>query len=71
MLQYWDSYARVDGDWCFQRRRFHRWYIVDALTRPAHGTGVNIGPERLSTHQLPEAFESWGRFWSAVDADNA
>ena len=71
MLQYWDSYVRVDGDWCFQRRRFHRWYIVDALTRPAHGAGVNTGPERLRTHQLPEAFESWGRFWSAVDEDTA
>ena len=34
MLQYWDSYVRVDGEWCFQRRRFHRWYIVDALDAP-------------------------------------
>ena len=71
MLQYWDSYVRVDGDWCFQRRRFHRWYIVDALTRPAHGAGVNTGHETLSTHQLPDAFESWGRFWAAVDEHNA
>ena len=67
MLQYWDSYIRIDGEWCFERRRFHRWYIVDALTRPAHGAGVNIGSESLSTHQLPEAFESWSRFWSEVD----
>ena len=71
MLQYWDSYVRVDGTWYFQRRRFHRWYIVDALTRPAHGAGVNTGEESLSTHQLPEAFASWDRFWSGVDQDNA
>lgn len=71
MLQYWDSYVRVEGDWCFQRRRFHRWYIVDALTRPAHGAGVNTGHENLSTHQLPEAFASWDRFWSAVDQHDA
>ncbi|OHV32264.1 MULTISPECIES: nuclear transport factor 2 family protein [Pseudofrankia] len=24
VLQYWDSYRRVDDHWCFQRRRFHR-----------------------------------------------
>lgn len=62
-LQYWDAYARVDGEWCFVRRRFHRWYIVDALTRPAHGAGVNDGTDPLRARQLPEAFESWGRYW--------
>ena len=63
MLQYWDTYVRVDGEWCFQRRRFHRWYIVDALTRPSHGAGVNEGGDGLTTHQLPEAFETWAGFW--------
>jgi ketosteroid isomerase-like protein len=67
MLQYWDSYVRVDGEWCFQRRRFHRWYIVDALTRPSHGAGVDDGESGLTTHQLPEAFPSWDRFWSSLD----
>jgi hypothetical protein len=61
-LQYWDTYRRVDGEWCFHRRKFHRWYIVDALTRPGHGLGV--GHDGLSTHQLPEAFESWVEFWA-------
>jgi hypothetical protein len=64
MLQYWDSYVRVDGEWCFQRRRFHRWYIVDALTRPYHGAGIDSAGSGLTTHQLPEAFESWDRFWA-------
>lgn len=67
MLQYWDTYVRVDGEWCFERRRFHRWYIVDALTRPGHGAGVG-GSTRLTTHQLPEAFETWGRFWADVES---
>ena len=62
VLQYWDSYRRVEGEWCFERRRFHRWYIVDALTRPSHGAGVDGA--RLSTSQLPEAFPTWGAFWA-------
>ncbi len=62
-LQYWDRYRRVDGDWCFVQRKFHRWYLVDALSRPAHGAGVNDGDDPLYARQLPEAFESWSRFW--------
>ncbi len=42
MLQYWDEYQRIDGEWCFVRRRFRRWYLVDALARPSHGAGVNF-----------------------------
>jgi hypothetical protein len=64
-IQYWDTYVRVDGEWCFDRRRFHRWYIVDALERPAHGAGVDSG-SGLSTHQLPEAYDTWHRFWQAA-----
>lgn len=67
-LQYWDTYARIEAEWCFVRRRFHRWYICDALERPRHGAGVGSGHDALSTAQLPEAFASWGRFWAAVDA---
>jgi hypothetical protein len=67
MLQYWDTYVRVDGEWCFERRRFHRWYIVDALTRPGHGAGVGDSAS-LTTHQLPEAFETWERFWAEVES---
>ena len=66
-LQYWDTYVRVDGEWYFERRKFHRWYLVDALTRPAHGAGVNDVDEPLSTVQLPDAFPSWGVFWEKVE----
>jgi len=68
VLQYWDTYVRVDGEWCFERRRFHRWYMTDALERPAHGAGVGAGQDSLRTHQLPDAFPSWGRFWDEVAA---
>jgi hypothetical protein len=73
MLQYWDTYVRVDGssgrEWCFARRKFLRWYMVDALERPYHGAGVGPGHDALTTDQLPEAFESWGRFWAEVGSD--
>jgi SnoaL-like domain len=65
-IQYWDTYIRAQGEWCFVRRRFHRWYIGDALTRPAHGLGVDTRSEgRLSVHQLPEEFDTWHAYWAA------
>ncbi len=69
MLQYWDTYVRVDREWCFGRRKFLRWYMVDALERPYHGAGVGPEHDALTTNQLPEAFESWGRFWAEVGTD--
>jgi len=69
MLQYWDTYVRVDGSWCFERRKFLRWYMVDALERPYHGAGVGDEHDALTTNQLPEAFESWSRFWTEVGSD--
>jgi ketosteroid isomerase-like protein len=65
-LQYRDTYVRVDGEWCFQRRKFLRWYLVDALARPAHGADANGGNEPRSTLLLPDAFETWGPFWAAA-----
>jgi hypothetical protein len=61
VIQYWDTYRRVDGQWCFERRKLHRWYIVDALTRPRAGLGVEDG--NMTVRRLPEAFESWASFW--------
>lgn len=63
MLQYWDAYRRVDGEWCFDRRRFHRWYQVDALERPRTGAGVNEGDDPITTAPLPDAFPTWQAFW--------
>ncbi|MCB0993929.1 MAG: nuclear transport factor 2 family protein [Acidimicrobiales bacterium] len=67
-LQYWDSYVRVEGEWFFERRKFHRWYIVDALERPSRMTGAEDTAQVLSTTPLPDAFASWGAFWTGLDA---
>lgn len=61
-IQYWDDYERVDGEWCISRRRLHRWYLVDALDRPAPGKGVNEF-DLIRERQLPEASPSWTEFW--------
>jgi ketosteroid isomerase-like protein len=63
-IQYWDSYVRQDGEWYFARRKFHRWYLVDALTRPAHGAGVTDPDSPMPAIQLPEAYPTWQQFWS-------
>jgi hypothetical protein len=65
-LQYWDDYARVEGEWCFARRRFLRWYLVDARDRPSHGAGVNTGLDPLPAQLLPDAFATWAPFWDST-----
>lgn len=63
VLQYWDTYRRVDATWCFEWRKFHRWYQVDALQRPSAGAGVNDGDDPIRTARLPDAFPTWQQFW--------
>ncbi|HEY2565628.1 MAG TPA: nuclear transport factor 2 family protein [Acidimicrobiales bacterium] len=69
MLQYWDTYLRVDGEWYFERRKFHRLYITDWLTRPTHGAGNEGGRTGLRSYQLPEAYPSWKAFWDRVELE--
>ncbi len=61
-IQYWDDYLRIDGEWCFDRRRLHRWYLVDALERPAPGIGVNTF-DHIRERPLPGSYPSWDEFW--------
>jgi SnoaL-like domain len=63
-LQYWDDYLRVDGEWCFDRRRFSRWYLVDVLSRPSHAAGFDKGTGHLRTKLLPDSYPSWQQYWS-------
>ncbi|WP_306972756.1 hypothetical protein [Streptomyces canus] len=65
-LQYWDSNLRVNGEWCFRRRKFHRWYLAGALSRPAHGTGDGSDP--LGARQLPESFPTWAPYRDSADS---
>jgi len=66
-IQYWDRYERRSGRWYFARRRFHRWFLVDALTRPTRGAGLDA--DGLTTGRLPEAWPSWERFWDEVSTE--
>ena len=68
-LQYWDRYRRVEGTWYFERRKVYRLYLSDWLDRPAHGANHEVEAGALTTHQLPEAYPSWGRFWARVGAE--
>jgi hypothetical protein len=63
-VQYWDDYERREGRWYFARRRFNRWFMVDALTRPSHGAGLDA--DGLATGRLPDVWPSWSRFWAAL-----
>ena len=63
-VQYWDDYVRRDGTWLFLRRKFHRWYMVDALERPAHGAGVT--DTALQTGLVPDVYPSWHHFWTEL-----
>jgi len=68
-IQYWDRYERRSGRWYFVRRQFHRWFMVDALTRPEAGAGIDA--DGLATGRLPEAWPSWSRFWREVEGRKA
>jgi hypothetical protein len=42
--------------------------MADALERPSHLS--DVGPvERRTKTRLPEAFDTWGRFWDEVGID--
>jgi hypothetical protein len=71
MLQYHDTYRRDEGEWVFERRKFHRWYQVDALERPSPGAGIDAASDPITTATLPEAFPTWAAFWDEVAAQRA
>jgi len=64
-LQYWDEYRRVGGKWCFDRRRIHRWYLVDALERPGPGHSVNAFAD-IRERLLPDSYPTWAAFWDTT-----
>jgi hypothetical protein len=66
-LAYWDTYERVDGDWCFRRRLLKSWYRQE-FRHPEHGTERVVGEPGSEGAgrgaQLPEAFPTFDAFWS-------
>ena len=62
---YQDEYQRVDGTWLFRRRRERHWYAADVNEHP-QAVGFDSwhpGPPP----GLPDAFPTWGPFWSGRD----
>lgn len=63
MIQYWDTYLRVDGEWLFQRRREKVWYGVEQVPG-AGGSAMDRWPGRAPVEAtLPREWPSWRRFW--------
>lgn len=63
---YDDRYAKVEGEWLFQRRAEQHWYTADHLSRPQEAQGY-VDWHREVKPVLPHAFPTWGPFWSDVD----
>ena len=72
MLQYEDSYSRVDGNWYFWSRKMRPWYVADVLDRPT-------GPEKIRVHMddvfrsstkapIPDMWPTWHEFWASRQA---
>jgi uncharacterized protein (TIGR02246 family) len=64
---YFDRYERRDGRWYFARRSEKHWYSSDLLERP-HGPDFQHWDRWAERKpELPQAFATWSRFWSASD----
>jgi ketosteroid isomerase-like protein len=64
-IQYRDTYERRDGTWYFVRRRHLLWYGAEVGESP-----LDLPPAKWPEHhtgkgELPEAWETWRRFWTA------
>ena len=65
MIQYWDTYERVGGQWYFRRRREKVWYGAGRHDNPA-GELKNRWPGRAPAEAaLPREWPSWNQFWDA------
>ena len=63
---YFDDYQRIDGQWCFRRRKERHWYSADHLERPNDGAGFQRWPRFADErHQpgLPQYWSSWQAYW--------
>jgi hypothetical protein len=66
-MQYQDRYVRQGGRWYFRSRRPRVVYAADVLESPltVEGRFHFPGNPMLTKAELPEAWESWQRFWAA------
>jgi ketosteroid isomerase-like protein len=64
MIQYWDTYERVDGNWQFRRRREKVWYGVEGAQSPAGPLKDRWPGREPQAAALPTAWPSWSQFWA-------
>jgi hypothetical protein len=63
IIQYWDDYARIDGEWLIRRRKEKVWYGVQKLPG-ASGAAMDRWPGREpKVAALPAEWPSWRAFW--------
>lgn len=63
---YDDRYAKVEGEWLFQRRVEQHWYTADQLSRPQDAEGYVDWHTEVKP-ALPHVFPTWKPFWSDVE----
>jgi hypothetical protein len=62
LIQYWDRYRRVEGEWLFVRRRVRRWLTTEPFS-PGPTLGGEAGPTEAA---LPGSFPTWSTFWEGA-----
>lgn len=62
-IQYHDRYARRDGRWYFVRRKHLLWYGQAQTRSPLQQPAAEWPKRSTGRGTLPEALESWQRFW--------
>ena len=63
-IQYHDTYRRVDGTWCFSRRKHLLWYGHTMPNPPSGLPDANWPANQVGKGELPECLESWQRWTS-------
>jgi ketosteroid isomerase-like protein len=62
-IQYRDTYERREGAWYFVRRKHLLWYGAELGQSPLGLPSANWPEHHTGTGELPEAWETWRRFW--------
>jgi len=69
-IVYDDEYYRVDGTWCFVRRRHRLFYGAEVGVNP-----LGLAPADWPEHHdgigtLPSAWPTWSAFWGFTDHES-
>ncbi|HKE72257.1 MAG TPA: nuclear transport factor 2 family protein [Acidimicrobiales bacterium] len=68
-IVYDDTYRLVDGAWGFVKRTHRHWYSAPITEAPTPPTFERWPGYPGPLPDLPHAWPSWDRYWSAVDDD--